>query len=197
MRVRPFLCILALGAIALAGCAGPSPSVTYYSLAQPAVEPVPAGAGAAVADKTIGIGPITIPDVVNRPQLPRPAADGMQLEEFHRWGGDLDREMGRALVLQLSRRLRSEQVVEYPWSVPFTPDYQVAIDVLQFSIDVRGQATLNARWGILTAGAQQPRIRASLVTRPVEGPSPGGRAHALRQTVADLGEEIAAQRSLA
>jgi hypothetical protein len=184
---------MAVLAIAVAGCGAQSPSVTYYSLALPAVQAVPARAGAALAGKTIGIGPISIPDVVNRPQLPRPAGGGLQLEEFHRWGGQLDREMGRALVLQLSRRLASEQVVEYPWSVPFTPDYQVAIDVLQFSVDLQGQATLNARWGILTTSDEQPRIRAALLTRPVGDPSPGGRAMALRETVADLGEEIASE----
>ena len=193
MSGRPLAWAAVLLAIAVAGCGAQSPSVTYYSLALPVVQAVPTEVGAALADKTIGIGPISMPDVVNRPQLPRPEAGGMQLEEFHRWGGDLDREMGRALVLQLSRRLASEQVVEFPWSVPFTPDYQVAIDVLQFSVDRQGLATLNARWGILKAGDQQPRIRASLLTRPVGDPSPGGRAAALRETVADLGEEIASE----
>ena len=193
MSGRPLCWIMAVSAIVFAGCGAPSPSVTYYSLAQPSTGAVSAQAGTGLAEKTIGIGPIGIPDVVYRPQLPRPTPGGVQLEEFHRWGGDLDRELGRALVLQLSRRLASEQVVEYPWSVPFTPDYPVAIDVLQFSVDVQGQATLNARWGLLTAGAEQPRIRAALLTRPVGDASPGGRAAALRQTVADLGEEIATE----
>jgi len=192
MARRPLAWITILLAIGVAGCLGQaSPPVTYYSLAQPTVQAVPSGA--VLAGKMIGIGPITIPDVIKRPQLSRPTADGMQLEEFHRWGGELDREMGRALVLQLSQRLGSQQVVPYPWSVPFKPDYQIAIDVLQFGVYVQGQATLDARWGILAAGSEQPRIRASLLKRPVEDPSPAGRAAALRQTVADLGEEIAAE----
>ena len=71
----------------------------------------------------------------------------------------------------------------------------LAIDGPQFSVDAQGQATLDARWGILTISDEQPRIRAALLTRPVGDPGPGGRATALRETVAAQGEKIAANCS--
>ena len=169
------------------GCASSSPPVTYYRLTASLPPPATQGANAALADSLIGIGPIRVPDVV---QLSRPTAEGLQVDEFHRWAGNLEREMGRALVLQLSRQLDSEQIVTYPWSVPFTPEYQVVVDVLLFAIDDGGRANLEARWSVLGKEDREPRLRASAISRAVGSPTAGGRADALRQTVADLGQEI-------
>jgi uncharacterized lipoprotein YmbA len=160
-------------------------------LTPPPALPTGSTAARTLAGKTIGVGPISVPDLA---QLGRPLAEGLQVEEFHRWGGSLDREVGRALVMQLSQRLGTDQIVSYPWLVPFQPDYQVVVDMLVFAVDVREQANLDVRWSILTgADDQTPRIYASVVTRAVEDPTPAGRAAALRETVDALAEEIAAQ----
>jgi hypothetical protein len=164
--------------------------VTYYRLTATPPPPVAKEDGAILAGHIIGVGPIRVPDVV---QLSRPTAEGLQVDEFHRWAGNLEREMGRALVLQLSRQLGSEQIVTYPWSVPFTPEYQVVVDVLLFAIDAQGRANLEARWSVLGKEDREPRLRASAISRPVTNPTAGARADALRQTVADLGQEIGAE----
>lgn len=191
MRGCVKLLVLVLLPLGLVACATRSPPVTYYSLMSASELPKAGSEVSKLADKTVGVGPIAVPDLA---QLSLPSADGLQVDEFNRWAGSLERELGRALVLQLSRRLGTEQVVPYPWLMPFQPDYQVVVDVLVFAVDAHGQANLDARWSILSGrGDEAPRIHASLLTRAVADPTPAGRAAALRRTVDDLAEVIAAR----
>ena len=114
----------------LAGCAAPSPQVTYYSLYVPAQQPSPARQ-TATAPLVVSIGPVTIPDILKQAQIATGGADGRyQLSDNHRWSGELDRDFARAVAEQLADTLGTEQVAIFPWDQQFKPTYRVLLDVL-------------------------------------------------------------------
>ena len=70
-----------------------SPQVSYYSLYASMQRPVTATADTLA----VSVGPVTVPDILKRPQIATGGTDGLyRLAEFHRWSGELDRDFARA-----------------------------------------------------------------------------------------------------
>src|SRR5688572_14141193 len=80
-----------LFALLLAGC-GATPKESFYTLASaPPVEP------AAAATMTVHVGPVAIPDEVDRtPMVIRKGANQVDIEDFHRWAEPLKTGIPRA-----------------------------------------------------------------------------------------------------
>ncbi|MGR8998194.1 MAG: PqiC family protein [Gammaproteobacteria bacterium] len=97
----------------------------------------------------IGLGPIRIPEYLNRPQMIVAVSDNQyRLSENHRWAERLDQNISLALFKSLPRQIGTDSIVRYPWSQRQTIDYQVGIDILEFNVDVNGQSRLIAQWFI-------------------------------------------------
>lgn len=95
----------------------------------------------------IGLGPIHIPDYLNRPQMVVAISDNQyQLSEEHRWAERLDQNISLALTKFLPSQLGSNRIVRYPWAQRQAIDYQVSIDIIEFNIDGLGQSRLTALW---------------------------------------------------
>jgi len=95
----------------------------------------------------IGLGPIRIPDYLNRPQMVVAISDNQyQLSEEHRWAERLDQNISLALTKFLPSQLGSNRIVRYPWAQRQAIDYQVSIDIIEFHIDALGQSRLTAQW---------------------------------------------------
>ncbi|HYH42581.1 MAG TPA: hypothetical protein VD867_11420, partial [Burkholderiales bacterium] len=66
MPARPLACaLLASFAIAGFGCGGTSPPVRYFTLASE----TPTGSAPTVPAYTVAVGPVTVPEIVDRPHL--------------------------------------------------------------------------------------------------------------------------------
>ena len=95
----------------------------------------------------IGLGPIRIPDYLNRPQMVMAISENQyQLSEEHRWAERLDQNISLALTKFLPSQLGSSRIVRYPWAQRQAIDYQVSIDIIEFHIDALGQSRLTALW---------------------------------------------------
>jgi len=95
----------------------------------------------------IGLGPIRIPDYLNRPQMVMAISESQyQLSEEHRWAERLDQNISLVLTKFLPSQLGSNRIVRYPWAQRQTIDYQVSIDIIEFHIDALGQSRLTALW---------------------------------------------------
>ncbi len=107
----------------LTGC-GSSPRETYYTLS----------AGAAVNGATsasgesaysIAVGPITLPEVVDRPQFVlRAGPNEVSIVELHRWAGPLRSEIPRIIADNLAADLNVKRVAAYPQSAGDNADYR-------------------------------------------------------------------------
>jgi len=93
------LTITALMLVLASGCAT-TPPTQFYTL-ESVSEPT---AVAALPDLSLGLGPILLPDTLDRPQIvTRKDVYGLELNDSHRWGGDLKANLER----QLGGRLKS------------------------------------------------------------------------------------------
>lgn len=174
---------------ALVGCFVSSPQVSYYSLYASMQRPVTATADTLA----VSVGPVTVPDILKRPQIATGGTDGLyRLAEFHRWSGELDRDFARALAEQLSASLGTEQVATFPWDQNFAPTCRVLVDVLNMGGELGKEATLSVRWALLDLQGKRPQVirRSELQEIPAEGDYPAWVA-AQQRNVARLGEEIA------
>jgi uncharacterized lipoprotein YmbA len=128
----------------VAGCSQ-SPPTEFYTLSGMQLPP-----GGSSARKTvIGVGPVTLPDYLDRPQIvTRASGNRVILASFHSWVEPVDGMFTRVLVGNLSSLLATDNVVTLPQRRPMPLDYQVEVDVARFDADVTGRAVLDARWRV-------------------------------------------------
>ena len=143
--ISPLVCLMLV--LVLSACMRGNNSVQFYRL----------NAGAAMLDViqipettsqvVIGLGPIRIPDYLNRPQMVMAISDSKyQLSEEHRWVERLDQNISLVLTKFLPSQLGSNRIIRYPWAQRQVVDYQVSIDIIEFHIDALGQSRLTAQW---------------------------------------------------
>lgn len=164
MKTRHWLVTLTLVcavAALWAGCSR-SPRVNYYVL-----EPV-AKAGVVVFARnapTIAIAPVTLPEMVDRPQLVV-RADGSRVEilDTHRWAEPLKSRIPRLLAENLSRLLGSARVSISSQSGAGEADYRIFLDIPRFEATA-DSVTVEAAWTLRPAQGFEKTGR-SQVTEP-------------------------------
>ncbi len=125
------------------GCAS-SPSVRYYALSSlPAKDFTPAG------DLLVGLGPLTLPEYLHRPQIvKRGRGNELLVDDFHRWGEDLEDSVPRIVAANLSVLLEAASVVELPTIAVVRPNYRVVGSIHQFDLSAQGEAVLIVQWSV-------------------------------------------------
>jgi uncharacterized lipoprotein YmbA len=131
--------------IQLAGCSGSSP-IHYYTLsAEASADSAPPGKN----ERQITIGPVTLPEVVERPELVlRTSANSVKLVEEHQWAEPLKNEIPRVIAENLSRLLGTKQVSVYPQSAGDQAEYRVLVDVQRFESALGGRVSIDALWTV-------------------------------------------------
>jgi len=133
----------------LSGCMRNNGPVQFYMLSADSGVADTVRVSAAGQSPVIGLGPIRIPEYLNRPQMIVAIADNQyRLFENHRWAEPLDQNISLALFKALPRQLGTDRIVRFPWSSRQVVDYQVGIDILEFNVDASGQSRLIAQWFI-------------------------------------------------
>ena len=131
----------------LTGCFG-SPKETYYTLSAGA--PV-TGATSASGESaySIAVGPITLPEVVDRPQFVlRAGPNEVSIVELHRWAGPLKSEIPRIIADNLAADLNVKRVAAYPQSAGDNADYRVLVDIQRFDSTMGESVTIDALWTV-------------------------------------------------
>ncbi|HET9155399.1 MAG TPA: PqiC family protein [Myxococcaceae bacterium] len=193
LRSPPFLaCALSL---ALAGCFGTSRPPRFYTL-----EPlqVPEGPGATSAELTLAVGPVELPDYVDRPQIvTRSGNNELVIAEFERWGGSLEKQISGSLVATLGDRLASRQIAVVPWRSAVlssgTPD-RVRISVSRFDGVPGHSVVLQARWELCTqSGGKEESllVKEASVTEQIDGPDYAALVAAMQRALVRLGGQVA------
>jgi uncharacterized lipoprotein YmbA len=176
------------------GCTATTEKARFYklnSLTSPGSTANAQGTGGSVA---IGIGPIKFPDHLDRPEIvTRTSGNALQLAEFHRWAGSLEKDFSRILAENLSILLSTDYIFMFPFAQATPIDYRVAVEVVRFDGELGKSATLIARWTMIEEGEEKTlkSIRRSQVTEPADGNSYEAMVAALSRTVEDLSREIA------
>ena len=189
---RGWMTIL-LAAMILSGC-GVSQAPRFYALSPlaqpPGTPPVPATGNALI----IGLGPVAIPDRLDRPQLlSRTGENEIILAEFDRWSGSLREEVSRTVAENLSHLLPSCRVVSYPWGRRLQLDRQIAIDIIRMEGRLGGELLLKANWAVMTDdGTKTALVRRTEISEKTAGPDYENYVAAQSRALARLSREIAA-----
>ncbi|MGH2627914.1 MAG: PqiC family protein, partial [Anaerolineales bacterium] len=154
-RARVVLAALSLLAVALTGC-GSSPPARFYMLS---VAPSVAAEGTekAPADYSVTVGPVSLPDAVDRPQLVvRVGTNQVALLEEHRWAEPLQGEIARVIAENLSQLLGARQVVAYSPQTTGDEEYRVRVDIQRFDSLVGQSAQIDAVWAVRASAGGVP-----------------------------------------
>ena len=193
LRLRPLLaCLISL---ALAGCFGTSRPSRFYTL-----EPLQVrdGPGATAPEVTLAVGPVELPDYVDRPQIvTRSGNNELVIAEFERWGGSLEKQISGSLVATLRDRLASRQIAVVPWRSTVlssgAPD-RVTVSVSRFDGVPGHSVVLQARWELRTQGGgkeQLLNVKEASVTEQIDGPEYEALVAAMQRALVRLGEQMA------
>jgi uncharacterized protein len=103
----------------------------------------------------IGLGPVTLPEYLDRPQIvTRAAGSRLELSNAHRWAEPLQASFIRALLANLERELPTPDIVVHPWRSSLSIAKQVQIEITRFDRDADGAFHLSARWSAGKPGEQ-------------------------------------------
>ncbi len=164
---KGFLMVLFI-AVLFAGCRSSAPPVEFYTLSP--TNETTEKANIAGADQTIsiGVGPVEIPNILDRPQIvTRTGPNKLKIDEFHRWAGRLEEDFARVLAQNISVLLATDQVAVYPWGVDFKPRYQVALDIRYFEGRWGQDVLLEVFWRVIEPQKQTTLLaKKSVIKEP-------------------------------
>ncbi|MFZ0931611.1 MAG: PqiC family protein [Syntrophobacteraceae bacterium] len=145
-------------------------------------------------DLTIGVGPIKIPEYLERPQMAiRSTPNSLQFAEFDKWAEPLEKNLASLLAENLSILLSTDRVVVFPWTGSRQVLYQVTVDVSQMECTPDGKAVLVADWSVFgNNGDKLLESKRSRIIVPVESTGFEAIAAAQSRAVGEMSREIAA-----
>jgi uncharacterized lipoprotein YmbA len=157
-------CIVLLASLTACGSA---PKDQFYSLADGTVGGKTALPG---LDYGVAVGPVYVPDLVDRPQfvLRTPGAE-VRIADHVRWAEPLKEGIARAVAGHLAQSLDNGRVVPRAHGAAGDADYRVILDVQRFDSALGGAATLDVMWTVRRtkdAARQTGRVR---LQEPVQG----------------------------
>ncbi len=190
-ELRRGLLFFAVAAVGLGGCLGGTSAPTkFYTLApvaSRAAESNPASAGL-----TLGIGPVTLPGYLDRPQIvTRKGPDEIELAEFNRWAEPLKDSVPRILGENMAAQLQTDRIVYFPSRGSQVVQNRVAVDVIHFEGSAGGDVTLDARWRILGSDGKELASRRSILREPTGAPGYAPLAAAMSRVLGSLSRDIA------
>ena len=193
---------IALGlalSIGLSGCASTPPS-NFYTLAPiSAFEVEPTKPDQSNNDRVgdrlaIGLGPVTFPLFLDRPQIvSRASANRLSLNELERWGGTLQDDFLRVWSENLAHLTGSSRILILPSEIRYPLDVRLSAEILAFEGTSDGQAVLRVRWSVLEPSLDQVLVaRESRYQRDIDVPGDTqALLAALSLTLADFSREVA------
>ncbi len=140
----------------------------------------------------IGIGPISLPEYINRPQIiTRDSKHHFNVSEFNRWIEPVDDSIGRLLVISFANNLNSNRVYWLPRSErQFPLDLRIAIDIGRFDGQLGKQVVLETRWTIFDRQDKPLLTKISLLKESVDGQSYDALVIAMNKSLQHLVNEI-------
>lgn len=139
----------------------------------------------------IGLGPLSFPDYLSRPQMAtRQDANHITYSETNRWAEPLKQNFARVLAGDLVQLTGAERIEIFPWYNTQRFDFTVDIAVVRFEQQAHGEAQLVAHWTVRDDDNRVLATRTSDLRQLAD--TPGESAAALSALTAQLAGEIAA-----
>jgi len=141
----------------------------------------------------VGIGPVRIPEYLDRPQMVTRNKDNMfQFAQFDRWGESLDLGLAHLIREDLTAMLPGSKLTLYPWNPSIAVKYQVVVEVVQLDSQLDGEMHFVVQWTLIDVqNAKAVIIKRTEFHQPIIPPNYSGLAKALSSACASLSIQIA------
>ncbi|WP_174365061.1 ABC-type transport auxiliary lipoprotein family protein [uncultured Caballeronia sp.] len=171
----------------ISGCAG-SPKATFYTLT-PQVQQAQPDARSPIA---ITIGSVSVPELVDRPQLvTRVDATTVSIDEFARWADPLKGQVRRVLTADLALQFPGALVSGSPQNADSATTFLVSLDVQSFESAPGDAASMGVLWSVRAPkGKSVSGYR--LVHEPTNGEGDDALVAAHSRALAAISGDIAA-----
>ncbi len=149
--------------VPLSGCIGGKTPPSSFYLLEPVGESA-SGASGAASRTLVALAPVRVPRYVDRPQIVTATAkNAYYVSELNRWAESLDDNISRVLVQNLSILAPVDAVQVSSSNRARQAQWRVAITILEFHVDPKGQAGLTAQW--LIAGGDEVKVSRQVAYR--------------------------------
>jgi uncharacterized lipoprotein YmbA len=184
--------LVMLAALMLVGCRSSASPVEFYTLNPISGMQKKTNTAAADQKLAIGVGPVEIPTILDRPQIvTRTGQNRLQMDEFHRWAGPLDENFARVVAENISILLPTDHVAVYPWDADFKPRYQIAMNVSYFEGRLGETIRLEVLWRVSDPKNQKKLIqKKSVIKEPLPTKDYEALVAAKSQALVTLSTEI-------
>jgi uncharacterized lipoprotein YmbA len=185
MRPTALLAIVCMASGLATGCATQQP-FRYYTLR------AAAGPAAAASTLEIALGPVTVPAVVDRPEIVvSTGRNELRLDDFNRWASPLQDNLSRVMADDLAMLLGSPRVTRFPQPLAVEPDYRVAVEVRSFESTLGESASIDAVWTIRRIKDRKTQTGQTSVRERVADPGYEALAGAHSRAAAKVSQDIA------
>jgi hypothetical protein len=176
-------------ALASAGC-GTSPKTQLYALQASPVPQLDDG-NRAESRLHVVIGPVTLPELVDRPQIVVLTGEhSVHASDFNRWAEPLKAAFPRRLATDLARELKSTRVRIQGQEGAGDADLRIDVDVLRFEAALGDFALVEAVWTLRRKG-QPPRSGRSFVRERLTADGYPALVAGLGRATAGVGHDLA------
>jgi uncharacterized protein len=169
----------------MGGCS--TPQAQLYTLS-------PATGATLKADATsakfaVAVGPVSIPAIVDRPQIVvSKGANQVGVDEFNRWASPLQANIGQVVAADLSALLGKLSVTS---NVAAEAEFHVSIDVQAFESTPGDAAVLEAVWTVRRATDGVTKTGKAAIREPCQGSGYAALAAAHSRALNRLSEDVA------
>lgn len=190
-RINSTSMLLIFIGIALSACSGTPP--TQFYVLEPQFDVPTVSTNAQAKKLIIGIGPISIPALLERKQLvTRDEDNNLQIAELQQWAAPLKDNIGEVLAQNLTALQPSQIIRAYPWSAYGGIDYQIIVQISRFEAKPGQAANLEANWTIMDEKNHTVISNGFSKTQAkTENTSTVSTVKALNTTLATLSQELA------
>jgi len=199
MKKRLFIFLICFASIYfLNGCisVSRSPSPRFYRLSSMSDSLIEQKLNIA-SDEIIGVGPVKIPEYLNRPQIVTINDNQMvNFAQFDRWGESLDLAIARVLNENLTATLESRDIELYPWNILIPVKFQVVVDVIELEANLKKDIVFVAQWSIVDLKNKNLVFsKRSALKEAINPHNYSGSVAALNKVLSKLSVEIAQELS--
>jgi uncharacterized lipoprotein YmbA len=188
-------CIVGVLVVVLSGCASSTPS-RFYQL-NPVISRTVVAQDVPNQDSVIvSIGPLRIPDYLDRPQImTRSGKNELKLSEFDRWAGSLENDVIRVLVENISTLLPPDRFFVTRWTPlmesQLPPSYRVEVLIERFEGTPGGSVLLKVQWVVFGQDKRLLVKKESNISEQVNGSSYGELVETMSRALQRLSRDIA------
>jgi uncharacterized lipoprotein YmbA len=179
--------IAGLAPLLLAACASAPPD-QFYRLGDPGTAPAAAWRQSPV----VLISPVSVPDMVDRPQIVTlGSGNRVQVSDQQRWAEPLKLAIGRLLADRIGTRLGLAQVWAYPAEPGTEVQFRVNVALQRFDSEAGVAASSTLQWSVRRMRDGQARAGRSEARGVPANGSIGALVDAHAQALARAGDDIA------